>query len=134
MVGLVRCNASYQKPQGRHPSMTTKSVKPAAATALQVTNDTLSVELSDGRTIAVPLEWYPRLAHATAKERSGWRFIGGGTGIHWTALDEDISIDNLLFGKPSGESQASIKKWLAARPSRKQRGAPRVSPGRGGSQ
>ena len=93
-------------------------VKPATATAVQVTDDTLSVELADGRTIAVPLEWYLRLAHATAQERSAWRFIGGGSGIHWSALDEDISIENLLFGKPSGESQASFKKWLAGRSAR----------------
>ena len=96
-------------------SSSTADVKPAGATAVQVTNDTLSVELSDGRTIAVPLEWYPRLAHATVKERSAWRLIGGGSGIHWSALDEDISIESLLFGKPSGESQTSFKKWLAER-------------------
>ncbi len=98
-------------------SSSTADVKSAAATAVQVTIDTLSVGywLTRSPSIAVPLEWYPRLAHATVKERSGWRFIGGGTGIHWSALDEDISIENLLFGKPSGESQTSFKKWLAGR-------------------
>src|SRR5258708_35207884 len=99
-------------------SSSTADVKPATATAVQVTNDTLSVELSDGRTSAVPLEWYPRLAYATTKERSAWRFIGGGSGIHWSALDEDISVENLLFGKPSGESQKSFKKWFAERSGR----------------
>jgi hypothetical protein len=87
----------------------------AVATRVQVTTDTLSVELSDGRMIAVPVAWYPRLVHATAKERSTWRLIAGGRGIHWPDLDEDISVANLLAGQPSGESQSSLKKWLAAR-------------------
>lgn len=87
----------------------------ALATAIAVTEDTLSVELADGRTIAVPLAWYPRLAHATANERKSWRLIGGGLGIHWPAIDEDISVANLLAGQPSAESQNSLKKWLAAR-------------------
>ena len=87
----------------------------AVATRIEVSNDTLSVELADGRTIAVPLAWYPRLAHATAKERNSWRLIGGGHGIHWSAIDEDISVANLLAGQPSAESQGSFKKWLAGR-------------------
>jgi Protein of unknown function (DUF2442) len=80
-----------------------------------VSEDTLSVELADGRTIAAPLAWYPRLAHGTHEERSTWRLIGGGHGIHWPSLDEDISISNLLAGQPSSESQTSLKKWLAGR-------------------
>ncbi|MBI1729982.1 DUF2442 domain-containing protein [Candidatus Acetothermia bacterium] len=80
-----------------------------------ISADTLSVELSDGRTISVPLTWFPRLVQATAKERKNWRWIGQGEGIHWEELDEDISVENLLTGKPSGESQASFKKWLAKR-------------------
>ena len=80
-----------------------------------VSDDTLSVELADGRTIAAPLAWYPRLAHATAEERGVWRLIGGGRGIHWPAVDEDISVANLLAGRPSAESQGSLKKWLAGR-------------------
>ena len=67
---------------------------------LKVTDDTLSVELSDGRTIAVPLAWYPRLAHATSKERNSWRLVAGGHGIHWPDIDEDISVANLLAGQP----------------------------------
>jgi hypothetical protein len=85
------------------------------ATQVTVTDDMLTVELSDGRTIAVPLDWYPRLLHATAKERKVWRLIAGGSGIHWPELDEDVSVANLLRGQPSAESQSSFKKWLAER-------------------
>ena len=80
-----------------------------------VTEDTLSVELADGRTIAAPLASYPRLVHATVQERDSWRLIGGGRGIHWPEVDEDISIANLLAGQPSAESQTSLKKWLTGR-------------------
>lgn len=85
------------------------------AERVTVTDDTLSVELSDGRTISVPLAWFPRLLHATKEERNNWRLIGRGQGIHWEDIDEDISVENFLVGKPSGESQASFKKWLARR-------------------
>jgi hypothetical protein len=85
------------------------------AQRITVTEDTLSVDLSDGRTLAVPLSWFPRLVHATPKERNNWRLIGNGQGIHWEDLDEDISVEGLLAGKPSGESQASFKKWLSQR-------------------
>lgn len=80
-----------------------------------VTDDTLAVDLNDGRTISVPLAWYPRLLHGTPGERNDWRFIGDKEGIHWPALDEDISVENLLSGKPSGESQSSFKRWLEKR-------------------
>ena len=85
------------------------------ATHVTVSADTLSVELADGRTIAAPLAWYPRLAHATAEERKSWRLLGGGRGIHWPAVDEDVSVANLLAGQPSAESQSSFKRWLAGR-------------------
>jgi hypothetical protein len=85
------------------------------ATQVRVTDDALTVELSDGRTLSVPLAWYPRLVHGTAQERERWRFIGRGEGIHWPDLDEDISVANLLAGKPSGESQGSLKRWLELR-------------------
>ena len=83
-----------------------------------VSDDTLRVDLSDGRSISAPLAWYPRLLRATPAERKRWRLIGRGLGIHWTELDEDVSVEGLLAGKPSGESQASFGRWLAARPSR----------------
>ncbi|MFI5457036.1 MAG: DUF2442 domain-containing protein [Isosphaerales bacterium] len=87
----------------------------ALATAVKVSDDTLSVELADGRTVAAPLAWYPRLAQATEEERNSWRLIAHGQGIHWPAIDEDISVANLLAGQPSAESQSSFKKWLAGR-------------------
>ncbi|MBI1901241.1 MAG: DUF2442 domain-containing protein [Planctomycetia bacterium] len=89
---------------------------PPTAVAIRVSRDTLSVDLADGRTISVPLAWYPKLAHGTRKERSRWRMIAKGSGIHWPDLDEDISVENLLAGKPSGESPRSLKNWLEKRP------------------
>lgn len=80
-----------------------------------IADDSLSVELNDGRSISVPLAWYPRLSHGTSEERSSWRLIGSGEGIHWPRLDEDISIENLLMGKRSGESQESFNRWLKKR-------------------
>jgi hypothetical protein len=80
-----------------------------------ITDDTLSVDLNDGRTISVPLAWFPRLLNATEAERNDFRFIGKGSGIHFESIDEDISIEALLLGKPSGESQKSFQKWLNSR-------------------
>lgn len=85
------------------------------AVNVKVDHDSLIVDLTDGRTISVPIAWYPRLLHATAQERSNWRLIGNGLGIHWEGIDEDISVEGLLAGKPSGESQESFKKWLVKR-------------------
>lgn len=94
--------------------MTTLAIKidlPYAENVL-ITEDTLNVDLSDGRTISVPLNWFPRLLHATQKQRNNWRLIGRGHGIHWDDIDEDISVEGLIAGQPSGESQSSFKKWL----------------------
>ncbi len=85
------------------------------ARSLAVTDDALVVQLSDARSISVPLAWYPRLLHVTPAERSNWRLIGQGQGVHWEDLDED-SVENLLAGRHSGESQASFKRWLSTRP------------------
>lgn len=85
------------------------------AESVSVSEDALSVELSDGRSVSVPLAWFPRLLHGTLSERGGWRLIGKGEGIHWEALDEDISIESLLTGRRSGESQESLKKWMKSR-------------------
>jgi hypothetical protein len=82
---------------------------------VDVTEDALIVELNDGRTISVPISWYPRLEHATSTERASWKLIGSGTGIHWGPIDEDISVQALIAGKASNESQASLKRWLSQR-------------------
>ena len=90
----------------------------ALATNVAVSDDALAVELDDGRTLSVPLAWYPRLLHGTPAERGEWRLIGRGEGIHWPALDEDISVEGLLAGRSSGESQRSFARWLAGRAQR----------------
>ena len=97
--------------------MSSFAVKPPVVRAVQVhtSDETLRVELSDGRTVTAPIAWYPRLAHGTAKERNNCRLIGKGLGIHWPDLDEDISVANILSGSPSGESQRSLRKWLELR-------------------
>lgn len=82
---------------------------------IEITDDELIVALQDGRTVSMPLAWYPRLLHGTAEERQSWRLIGGGEGIHWEGLDEDISIEHILAGIPSNESQRSLQRWLAGR-------------------
>ena len=79
-------------------SFSTTEVRVPVAERVDVTEDTLTADLSDGRTISVPLAWYPRLVHATPKERRNWRLIGGGAGIHWPGLDEDLSVEGLLAG------------------------------------
>lgn len=85
------------------------------ALSVIVTNDALEVHWSDGWRIAVPLSWYPRLCHATEAERANWRLIGGGEGIHWPAVEEDLSIESLIAGRPSMESQPSLARWLKSR-------------------
>ena len=89
--------------------------RPPLAQNVSVTEDALIVDLVDGRTVSVPLAWYPRLLHGTAEELAHWRFIGRGEGIHWAELDEDVSVAGLLAGRPSGESQHSFARWLASR-------------------
>ncbi len=75
----------------------------------------LTVALSDGRSISAPISWFPRLSHATDAERNAWRLIGDGEGVHWPALDEDVSVEGLLAGRPSAESAASFAAWLKVR-------------------
>lgn len=82
---------------------------------ITVTDDTLSVDLEDGRTISVPIGWYPRLAHGTPAERSKFQLAGAGYGIHWPDLDEDIGVEGILLGKRSTESPASLERWLQRR-------------------
>jgi Protein of unknown function (DUF2442) len=85
------------------------------ATHVTLKKQAMVVDLADGRTLTVPLNWYPRLEHSTTKERNNWMFVGRGEGIHWPDLDEDVSVRNLLLGKPSSESQRSFQRWLEGR-------------------
>ncbi len=68
---------------------------------VRITEDSLSVDLLDGRTITVPLVWFPRLLHASSQQRLGWEIAGAGYGIHWPEIDEDISVQGLLVGAPA---------------------------------
>lgn len=101
--------------------MSTSSVEQDSAPLARqvaVSGGMLTVHLSDGRVISVPIEWYPRLSHGTDKERENWRLIGRGDGIRWPDLDEDLSVDGLLAGRRSGETERSFKKWLESRKKR----------------
>jgi hypothetical protein len=80
-----------------------------------VTDDTLSADLEDGRTISVPIGWYPRLAYATPAERASYEITGAGYGIRWPDLDEDLGVEGLLLGRRSTESAESFKRWLDSR-------------------
>ncbi|MUL37600.1 DUF2442 domain-containing protein [Gloeocapsopsis dulcis] len=80
-----------------------------------VTDEKLIVELADGRSLIVPLAWYPRLMHASLEERQNWQILGDGYAIEWVDLDEHIGIEGLLAGRRSGESQRSFERWLATR-------------------
>ena len=88
------------------------------ATAVRLTNEALIVDLADGRTGSVPLAWYPRLMHGSPDERANHRFIGEGEGIHWPDLDEDVSVENILAGRISGEGPKSFERWLKSRSNR----------------
>ena len=85
------------------------------AVGLDVTSECLTVRLADGRSLSVPLAWYPRLAQATEAERSSWHLLGGGYAIEWPNLDEHIGVMGLLAGRRSGESEVSFKRWMASR-------------------
>ncbi len=90
----------------------------ARAQNVTITEDSLAVDLVDGRTTIVPLMWYPRLWHGTPEERNHLEILGDGSIVHWEDLDEDLSISGLLAGHKSVESQQSLKKWLAEREAR----------------
>jgi hypothetical protein len=90
--------------------------EPAAA-AVAISEDRFTVDLVDGRSLVVPLDWYPRLLHGTAAERENWCLLGDGYAIEWPDLDEHIGVEGLLAGHRSRESQVSINRWLATRTS-----------------
>ena len=98
----------------------TTTINLARIIHVSVTDDTLSVDLDDGRSIAVPIGWYPRLAHGTKEEWANYQISGAGYGIHWPDLDEDIGVEGLLLGKKSTESPASFERWLQRRSTNEQ--------------
>ena len=83
--------------------------------AFYISEDRIAEQQQTGRAISVPLAWYPRLVHATQEERNNWELIGDGQGMRWPDLDEDLSVEGLIAGRPSGESQRSFKRWLGAK-------------------
>ncbi len=82
---------------------------------VMVTDKKLTIDLADGRTIVVPLVWYPRLTHGTPQERQNWQLLGDGYAIEWPDLDEHIGLEGLLAGRRSSESEKSLKRWLSSR-------------------
>jgi hypothetical protein len=108
------------------------------AVGVEVSDEELTVSLSDGRVVRVPLSWYPRLSNALPQHRASWQFIGGGHGIHWPELDEDISVENVLLGQPSGEGVRSFARWKewyrqrVAEPGAAPNGGPTTSLGNSG--
>jgi len=89
-------------------------IEPLAA-EVRVTDEHLVVDLVDGRSLSVPLAWYPRLLHGSPAERQNWQLLGEGFAIEWLDLDEHIGIEGLLAGRRSGESDQSFERWLAMR-------------------
>ena len=87
----------------------------ANAVSVDISDELLSVELDDGRSVSLPLSWYPRLFHGTTEERKNFRLIGKGAGIHWEDLDEDLSTESIIAGHRSQENQQSLEKWLKSR-------------------
>jgi hypothetical protein len=102
-------------------SFSASEIQEPRAKSVQVSNEGLTVDLVDGRTIMVPLAWFPRLWHGTAQEREHFEIFGDGAYIHWPDLDEDLTVAGLLAGQRSGESPQSLKKWLDARKTRSKR-------------
>lgn len=82
------------------------------AESVDFSDDAMTVHFDDGRILSIPLIWYPRLLHGTVQERRKYELIGDGEGIHWPDLDEDISVEGLLAGRRSAESDASLSRWL----------------------
>ncbi|MEW5964894.1 MAG: DUF2442 domain-containing protein [Pseudomonadota bacterium] len=85
------------------------------AAGVRASDTAIEIELRDGRTLSVPLSSYPRLLHATPRERQTWRLIGDGRGIHWPDIEEDVSVEGLIAGRRSRESAASFNRWPQGR-------------------
>jgi hypothetical protein len=107
------------------PSSTVELNVPAVI-AVRVGRSKLTFDLADGRSVSAPLDWHPRLKAGTLQERKNWRIIGAGFGVHWPDLDEDISVEGMLLGKRSLESERSIQAWLARRPKKRSNGETRT--------
>lgn len=90
-------------------------IQEVRAQSITVSEDSLTVDLVDGRTIIMPLIWFPRLWYGSPEERNNYEIIGDGSFLHWPELDEDLSVSGLVAGRRSGESQKSLKKWLKGR-------------------
>ncbi len=105
-------------------------IQDARARRVEINDETLTVELLDGRVISVPLAWFPRLWYGTPKERERFQLIGDGAIIHWPDLDEDLSIEGILAGRRSGESPESLNRWLAAREQGKEASSAVIAPRR----
>jgi hypothetical protein len=103
-------------------------IQEARAQSVRLTDDAVTVDLVDGRTIIVPLVWFPRLWHGTPRERNHFEIFGDGAYLHWPDLDEDLTIAGLLAGRRSGEGRQSLKKWLDGRKAKqRKRGTKRVA-------
>jgi Protein of unknown function (DUF2442) len=99
--------------------MTTLTLyKEPIAIEVGFSSGSMKVSFADGRQLVVPLNWYPRLQHATKTERNNWRLLGDGYAIEWPELDEHIGVDGLIAGNPSGESTGSLMRWLEKRTKR----------------
>ena len=106
-------------------------IQEARAQSVRVSGEAVEVDLVDGRTIIVPLAWFPRLWHGTPQERNHLETFGDGAYIHWPGLDEDLTVAGLLAGCQSGESPQSLRKWLSSRKARNKRsGKGQPSPAR----
>src|SRR6266478_4971694 len=113
LLGLFRSTRKDYLRVGMNSSAV--EIQEVRARSAKLTSEALTVDLVDGRTIIVPLIWFPRLWHATPQERSHFEIFGYGTYIHWPDLDEDLTVAGLLRGQRSGEGPRSLKKWLDGR-------------------
>ena len=99
-------------------SISALEIREARAQSIEIQDDSIVVQLVDGRTIIVPLAWYPRLWYGRPEERQHFEILGDGAYVHWPELDEDLSIDGMVAGHRSGESATSLKRWLSLRETR----------------
>jgi Protein of unknown function (DUF2442) len=97
------------------------AARPACAIDVTVSDEAVTFELDDGRTIAAPLGWFPRLVEGTRAERKNWRLVGKGLDVHWPDLDEDIEVQHVVLGVPSLEGDASLQRWLDERAAKKKK-------------